>query len=63
MRLGIKMVLDLAYTVLLTGVFRKPKDFNQFNFWTHSLGDAYRTHSLAHIVKTSYEEIEFAYMC
>ena len=63
MRLGIKMFLDLTYTVLLPGVFRKPKNFNQFNFWTHSLGVVYLTRSLAHIVKISYEEIEFAYMC
>ena len=51
MRLGIKMVLDLAYIVSLPGVFRKPKGSNQFNFWTHSLGLAYLTRSLAHIVK------------
>ena len=63
MRLGIKMVLDLAYTIQLPGVFKKPKGFNQFDFWTHSLGVAYLTRSLAHIVKISYEEIEFAYMC
>ena len=63
MRLGIKMVLDLTYTVLLPGVFRKPKNFNQFNFWAHSLGVVYLTRSLAHIVKISYEEIEFAYIC
>jgi HD-like signal output (HDOD) protein len=37
MRLGIKMVLDLAYTVSLPGIFKKPKGFNQFDFWTHSL--------------------------
>jgi HD-like signal output (HDOD) protein len=63
MRLGIKMVLDLTCTVLLPGVFMKPKNLNQFNFWTHSLGVVYLTCSLAHIVKISYEEIEFAYMC
>ena len=63
MRLGIKMVLDLTYTVLLPGVFRKPKNFNQFNFRAHSLGVVYLTRSLAHIVKISYEEIEFAYIC
>ena len=62
-RLGIKMVLDLAYTVLLIGVFKKTKDFNQFNFWTHSLSVVYLTRSLAHIVKISYDKIEFAYMC
>ena len=63
MRLGIKMVLDLTYTVLLPGVFRKPKNLNQFNVWTHSLDVVYLTLSLAHIVKISYEEIEFAYKC
>ena len=63
MRLGIKMFLNLTYTVLLTGVFRKPKNFNQFNFRAHSLGVVYLTRSLAHIVKISYEEIEFAYIC
>ena len=63
MRLVIKMVQDLTYTVLLPGVFRKPKNFNQFNFRAHSLGVVYLTRSLAHIVKISYEEIEFAYMC
>ncbi len=63
MRLGIKMVLDLAYTVGLPGVFKKPKGFNQLHFWTHSLGVAYLTRSLAYIVKISPEEIEFAYMC
>ena len=63
MRLGIKMFLDLTYTVLLPGVFRKPKNFNQFNFRAHSLGVVYLTRSLAHIVKISYEEIEFAYIC
>ena len=48
MRLGIKMVLDLTYTILLPGVFRKPKNSNQFNFWAHSLGVVYLTRSLAH---------------
>lgn len=63
MRLGIKMVLDLAYTISLPGAFKKPKGFNQFDFWTHSLGVAYLTRSLAYMVKISPEEIEFAYLC
>ncbi len=61
MRLGIKMVLDMAYTLKLPGLF-KPKGFNQLHFWTHSLGVAYLTRSLAHIVKIPYEEIELAYL-
>jgi HD-like signal output (HDOD) protein len=63
MRLGIKMVLDMAYTLKLPGLFSKPKGFNQLLFWTHSLGVAYLTRSLAYIVKIPQEEIEFAYLC
>jgi HD-like signal output (HDOD) protein len=63
MRLGIKMVLDMAYSLKLPGLFKKPKGFNQLEFWTHSLGVAYLTRSLAYIVDISPEEIEFAYLC
>ncbi len=37
MRLGVKMVLDMAYSLKLPGLFSKPKGFNQLLFWTHSL--------------------------
>ena len=63
MRLGVKMVLDMAYSLKLPGLFKKPKGFNQLHFWTHSLGVAYLTRSLAYMVKISQEEIEFAYLC
>ncbi len=63
MRLGLKMVLDMAYTLKLPGLFSKPKGFDQLLFWTHSLGVAYLTRSLAYIVKIPHEEIEFAYLC
>jgi HD-like signal output (HDOD) protein len=63
MRLGVKMVLDMAYSLKLPGLFNKPKGFNQLAFWTHSLGVAYLTRSLAYIVDISQEEIEFAYLC
>jgi HD-like signal output (HDOD) protein len=63
MRLGVKMVLDLAYSLKLPGLFKKPKGFNQLDFWTHSLGVAYLTRSLAYIVDISDEEVEFAYLC
>ena len=62
MRLGVKMVLDMAYSLKLPGLF-KPKGFNQLHFWTHSLGVAYLTRSLAYMVKVPQEEIEFAYLC
>ncbi|MBT3921277.1 MAG: HDOD domain-containing protein [Nitrospina sp.] len=63
MRLGVKMVLDMAYSIKLPGLFHKPKGFDQLAFWTHSLGVAYLTRSLAYIVDISEEEIEFAYLC
>jgi HD-like signal output (HDOD) protein len=63
MRLGVKMVLDMAYSLKLPGLFKKPKGFNQLHFWTHSLGVAYLTRSLAYMVKISQEDIEFAYLC
>lgn len=63
MRLGVKMVLDMAYTLKLPGLFTKTKSFDQFRFWIHSLGVAYLTRSLAYMVKIPQEEIEFAYLC
>lgn len=57
------MVLDLAYTIALSEAFKKPKAFNQLGFWTHSLGVAYLTRSLARAVKAGPEEIDIAYMC
>jgi HD-like signal output (HDOD) protein len=57
------MVLDMAYSLKLPGLFKKPKGFNQLGFWTHSLGVAYLTRSLAYIVDISEEEIAFAYLC
>jgi HD-like signal output (HDOD) protein len=63
MRLGVKMVLDMAYSLKLPGLFKKPKGFNQLHFWTHSIGVAYLTRSLAYMVKISQEDIEFAYLC
>ena len=41
MRLGVKMVLDMAYSLKLPGLFSKPKGFNQLLFWTHSLPGLY----------------------
>jgi HD-like signal output (HDOD) protein len=57
------MVLDMAYSLKLPGLFKKPKGFNQLHFWTHSLGVAYLTRSLAYMVKIFQEEMEFAYLC
>ena len=35
------MVLDMAYSLKLPGLFSKPKGFNQLLFWTHSLPGLY----------------------
>jgi HD-like signal output (HDOD) protein len=46
MRLGMKMVLDLAYTLELSKAFKKSKSFDHIQFWKHSLGVAYLGSSL-----------------
>ena len=47
MRLGMKVVLDLAYTLELPKAFKKSKCFDYIQFWRHSFGVAYLSRSLA----------------
>lgn len=63
LRLGIKMILDLAYTVQLPNAFNKFKSFDQFLFWKHSLAVACLTQALAQKVDLSFEEKEESYVC
>ncbi len=63
LRLGIKMILDLAYTIQLPNMFNKFKSFDQFLFWKHSLAVACLTQTLAQKVDLSYEEKEESYVC
>jgi|TARA_B100000809_G_scaffold230081_1_gene244150 HD-like signal output (HDOD) protein len=62
MRLGLKMVLDLAYTLELPKVFKKPKSFNHVEFWKHSLGVAYLSRTLVLHVGGSKEDVEASYL-
>jgi HD-like signal output (HDOD) protein len=62
MRLGLKMVLDLAYTLELPSAFKKPKSFNHMDFWKHSLGVAYLSRTLALHAGGSKEELEASYL-
>ena len=62
MRLGLKMVLDLAYTLELPKTFKKPKSFNHMEFWKHSLGVAYLSKALVLNAGGSKEELESSYL-
>ncbi len=62
MRLGMKMVLDLAYTLELPNAFKKSKSFEHIQFWKHSLGVAYLSRSLAIHISSSKEDIEASYL-
>jgi len=62
MRLGLKMVLDLAYTLELPKAFKKPKSFSQMDFWKHSLGVAYLSRALVLHAGGNKEELEASYL-
>lgn len=46
-RLGLKMILDLAYTLEVPKLFMKGKGINQSKFWQHSLAVAILSRSLS----------------
>ncbi len=62
MRLGMKMVLDLAYTLELPKAFKKSKSFDHIQFWKHSLGVAYISRSLAIYMGSSKEDLDASYL-
>ena len=62
MRLGMKMVLDLVYTVELPKAFKKPKAFDPIQFWKHSLAVAYLSRSLAIHIGSAKEDLEASYL-
>ncbi len=45
-RLGLKMILDLAYTLEIPKLFSRESSFNQRKFWQHSLSVALLSRSL-----------------
>ncbi|MEK9628684.1 MAG: HDOD domain-containing protein [Nitrospinota bacterium] len=62
MRLGMKMVLDLAYTLELPKAFKKSKAFDHIQFWKHSLGVAYLSRALAIHLGSPKEDLDASYL-
>jgi len=63
MRLGVKMILDLSYTLQLTNMFNCFKSFDQYKFWMHSMAVACLTQTLSKKVDLPQEEREESYVC
>jgi len=63
MRLGVKMILDLSYTLQLTNMFNRFKSFDQYKFWMHSMAVACLTQALSQKMNLSSEEKEESYVC
>jgi HD-like signal output (HDOD) protein len=63
MRLGVKMILDLAYALQLTNVFTKFKSLDQYKFWMHSMGVACLTQALSKKANLPEEERQESYIC
>ncbi len=62
MRLGLKMVLDLAYTLELPNAFKKSKSFDHVEFWKHSLGVACLSKALVSHFGGNKEDLEASYL-
>jgi HD-like signal output (HDOD) protein len=62
MRLGLKMVLDLAYTLELPKAFKKSKSFDHVGFWKHSLGVACLSKALVLHLGGNKEDLEASYL-
>lgn len=63
MRLGVKMILDLAYALQLTNVFTKFKSMDQYKFWMHSMAVACLTQTLSKKANLPEEERQESYIC
>ncbi len=63
MRLGVKMILDLAYTLQLPNMFNRFKSLDQYRFWKHSLAVACLTQVLGKKVGVTEEEQAESYVC
>lgn len=61
-RLGLKMVLDMAYTLKLPGLFSKIKGINQKQFWYHALVAAVCSRSVSRLLADPFEDQENAYL-
>ena len=63
MRLGVKMILDLSYTLQLTNMFNRFKSFDQYKFWMHSMAVACLTQTLSRKADLPQEERQESYVC
>jgi len=59
---GIKMVLELAYTSTLPRLFRNCKGIDLRQFWRHSLGVAFLSQALGRKANLSEDEIKVSYL-
>ena len=62
LRLGVNMVLDLAYTLELPKMFSKPTAFNRYQFWKHSLAVAFLSRSIAKKLRFEKEALDNSYL-
>ncbi len=62
LRVGIKMVLELAYTSTLPKLFRNCKGINLHQFWEHSLSVAFLSQALGRKAHLSEDELKVSYL-
>jgi len=62
-RLGIKMVLDLCYSVELPKAFKQIKSFDQNQFWKHSLAVGYLSRMLANKLLDDPDSLDASFLC
>lgn len=62
MRLGIDLVLDLAYTLQLPHLFKRVKGFDQIRFWKHSFSVGLLSEFIAKKIRLPEHEQKVAYI-
>ncbi len=62
LRLGLKMILDLAYTLEIPKIFSKGNAFDQKKFWQHSLAVAILSRLLSTEIKAFNTEPDLCYL-
>ncbi len=61
-RLGLKMVLDLCYSLEIPKAFKKTKSFDQNQFWKHSLAVGYLTRLIANHLLDDQDSLEASFL-
>ncbi len=62
-RLGLNLIRDLTYSLVLTKLFINPSFMNTQQLWIHSLAVASFSRSLAKRMRLNIEEKEIAFLC